>query len=58
MLIEEDIISGDYPVLLKLANGDLKIVRLKVGGKMIDGIRLGKIRIPGMLFCNLCFTDD
>lgn len=49
MLIEEEVISGDYPVLLKLPNGDLKLVRLKVGGKLIDGVRLGKIRIPGML---------
>ena len=49
MLIEETDISGNHPVLLKLANGDSKVMRLQIGGKMLPEIRIGKVKIPGMV---------
>ncbi len=56
MLIDDDTISGDYPVLIKLPNGDQKTVRLKIGSKLIPDIRLGKVRLPSMFnayyFCH------
>ena len=48
MLIDGDTITGDYPVLFKLPNGDQKTVRLKTGSRMIPDVRLGKVRLPSM----------
>lgn len=46
MLIPEDVISGDNPVLVKLPKGDAKLVRLKAGAQFITEIRLGKVKVP------------
>jgi len=48
MLIEGDTITGDYPVLFKLPNGDQKTVRLKTGTRLVPDVRLGKVRLPSM----------
>ena len=49
MLIDDDVISGDFPVLFKLPNGDQKTVRLKTGSRVIPDVRLGRVRLPSML---------
>lgn len=46
MLIPEDVISGDNPVLIKLPKGDAKLVRLKTGAHIVPEIRLGKVKVP------------
>ena len=55
MLIEEDHISGDYPVLIKLPSGDQKLVRLRIGAQTVPEIRIGKIRIPSMLSLRISY---
>ena len=49
MFIDDDVISGDFPVLFKLPNGDQKTVRLKTGSRVIPDVRLGRVRLPSML---------
>lgn len=44
MLIDQDVISFDHPVLIRLPKGDMKVTRLKKG----EIIRIGRIKIPGM----------
>ena len=48
MLIEETEISGDYPVLVRLAKGDQKVMRLQINGRMLPDIRIGRVKVPSM----------
>ena len=48
MLIEGNEISGNFPVLLKLLKGDAKVARITIGGKLVQDVRIGKIKVPGM----------
>ncbi len=47
--ISTDTINIAQPIMIKAPKGDIKITRLNQGEKILPDIRLGKVRVPGML---------
>jgi GTPase SAR1 family protein len=45
--MDDDVtITGEQPVLLKVANGDQKVINIKTADRNTKDLRLGKIKLP------------